>query len=95
MKRIDSELWLPFVKQWEEAAGAGMTVEEFAQLLGLPTSTVASRQIALRKRGVTLTPMRGQRGPRGPYRRRRTHTEAERASEPRPVAFEPLVLYVM
>ena len=52
MGRIDMELWTPFIKQWEEAAAACLSPDEFAELIGVHVNTLRSRQIALRHRGM-------------------------------------------
>jgi hypothetical protein len=66
MGRIDMELWTPFIKQWEEAASACLSPDEFAELIGVHVGTLRSRQIALRDRGIMLPLLAGQRGPIGP-----------------------------
>jgi len=66
MGRIDMELWTPFIKQWEEAASACLSPDEFAELIGVHVNTLRSRQIALRDRGIMLPLLAGQRGPIGP-----------------------------
>jgi len=93
MGRIDQELWAPFIKQWDEAAAAGLTIDEFSELLGVNANTLRSRQFALRKRGIMLSLLRGQRGPvvaeRTVIRRAANNVAAPKRG------FEPVVIYVM
>lgn len=94
MGRIDMELWTPFVKQWEEAADAGLSPDEFAELTGVHINTLRSRQIALRQRGIMLPLLRGQRGPSGP-RGRKKNRIAEAIGVAPKCSVESMVIYVM
>lgn len=100
MARIDKELWTPFIKMWEEANEAGLTVHEMAALTGINVNTLCSRQFALRQRGIMLPLLKGQRGPKGP------RTKAKKTEAAGPVVdgaatnriakmFESTVIYVM
>ncbi len=93
MAKIDVEMWTPFAKMWNEAAEAGMTAEDLASLLNLPAGTLRSRQIALRKRGILLPLLTGQRGPRGPYRKRKREVRPVDAAPK--CSVESMVIYVM
>lgn len=55
-----------FVVQWKEAADAGLTLQEFADLLDMPYMTAAGRAARLRKRGIRLPALR-----RTPHKQRR------------------------
>ena len=68
-----------FVVQWKEAADAGLTLQEFADLLDMPYMTVAGRAARLRKRGIRLPALR-----RGPHKQRHATPVARqrRAWEP-------------
>jgi|688.fasta_scaffold788682_1 hypothetical protein len=50
-----------FVRDWHEAAEAGLNMTEFAELIGLNYTTVAMRKHALKVRGVALPPLRRQK----------------------------------
>lgn len=89
MRRLDPELWTPFIKQWEEAHEAGLTIHEMAALIGMNVNTLCSRQFALRQRGVVLPLLKDQRGPRKARKKR-----VVKAAEPKP-GVEPIVIYVM
>jgi hypothetical protein len=93
MARIDAEMWTPFVKVWTEAAEAGMTPADLAALLGVNVNTLRGRQIALRKRGIMLPLLAGQRGPRGPYRKKKR--EVRPVSAAPKCSVESMVIYVM
>lgn len=93
MGKIDKELWTPFIKLWDEAKDAGLTVHEMAQLTGINVNTLCSRQFALRRRGIMLPLLKGQRGPKGPRGKKRKVVVAA-AAEPMP-GVEPIVIYVM
>lgn len=100
MSRVDKEMWTPFIKLWEEAADAGMTIHEMAALVGVNVNTLYSRQFALRQRGIMLPLLKGQRGPRG--RATKAKRPEVKKSEPRGAAtnriarlFESDVIYVM
>lgn len=91
MGKIDRELWTPFIKQWEEAESAGLTIHEASELLGINVHTMAGRQFVLRKRGVMLPLLRGQRGPRGG---RQIRKKTVHLAVPKP-GFDPVVIYVV
>ena len=91
MGRIDQDLWTPFIKQWEEAASAGLTAGELSELTGVNVNTLVGRQFTLRQRGIMLPLLRGQRGQRGSKAK-------PRRSEQRVVpkhSVESMVIYVM
>lgn len=92
MKTIDRELWTPFINLWTEAADAGLSVEELAELSGVNSRTLCSRQFTLRARGVMLPLLRGQRGPRKPSKKRQAVRPVAAAPK---CSVEPLVIYVM
>lgn len=94
MGRISAELWTPFVDQWREAASAGLSPEELAQLLGMHLNTLRSRQIALRQRGIMLPLLRGQRGPTGPRSKQKTRVIESVGVAPK-CSVESMVIYVM
>lgn len=62
-----------FVVQWKEAADAGLNLQEFADLVGMPYMTVAGRAARLRNRGIRLPALR-----RTPHKQRRA-AHADRA----------------
>lgn len=95
MSRIDMELWTPFIKHWSEAADAGLTPDELAELLGVHVGTLRSRQIALRNRGIMLPLLRGQRGPTGPHAKKKRQPAIEAACEAPKRFAESMVIYVM
>lgn len=95
MSRIDMELWTPFIRQWNEAADAGLTPDEFSELIGVHVNTLRSRQIALRKRGIMLPLLAGQRGPIGPRSKGKKPEVAGAATNRIAKMFEPTVIYVM
>ena len=47
-----------FCKEYMEARDAGLTLEEFAQLLGVTLGVVAGRKHRLMKRGIVLPPLK-------------------------------------
>lgn len=47
-----------FVARWNEAAAAGLTRTEFAELTGIPYGLVTHRFNQLRKRGIELPPLK-------------------------------------
>jgi len=47
-----------FCKDYMEARDAGLTLEEFAQLLGVTLGVVAGRKHRLMKRGIVLPPLK-------------------------------------
>lgn len=98
MARIDKELWTPFVKMWEEASEAGLTVHEMAALTGINVNTLCSRQFALRQRGIMLPLLKGQRGPKGPRGKpKRAEPKVVEGAATNRIAkmFEATVIYVM
>ena len=50
-----------FVKEYMEAHSAGLTLHEFAELLGVSVGVVSGRKYRLLKRGFVLPSLRGQR----------------------------------
>jgi len=50
-----------FVKEYMEAHSAGLTLPEFAELLGVSVGVVSGRKYRLLKRGFVLPSLRGQR----------------------------------
>lgn len=95
MSRIDVELWTPFIKQWNEAASAGLTPDEFSELIGVHVNTLRSRQIALRKRGIMLPLLAGQRGPSGPRGKAKKSEVTVTATNRVAPVFASSVIYVM
>jgi hypothetical protein len=95
MGRIDMELWTPFIKQWEEAASAWLSPGEFAELIGVHVNTLRSRQIALRKRGIMLPLLAGQRGPQGPRSKAKQPEVTVTATNRVAPVFASSVIYVM
>ena len=48
-----------FVKEYMEARAAGLTLQEFADLMGVSLGVVSGRKHRLLKRGIVLPPLRG------------------------------------
>jgi len=76
-----------FVRDWHEAAEAGLNLTEFSQLVGLNYTTVCMRKHSLKARGVALPPLRRQK-----HTTRRT--AAKRAAKPAPVVHKAPAMFI-